>query len=255
MKDQGGPAKRKPSLTHKQAVAIALSGTTAEPEAQTSLVMQRRQLYAESAEGLLADLAVAGFPGIREVGDLRRRALNYKAAVPILLKWIPRARYLFLAEDIVRTLSVGFAKKLALPEFLQFFRQPPVVEDPLRPLTSEPAEEHLRWVIGNGLGIFAEPSVADDLIGLALEREFGQARTQIVRALPKTKDDRVPGVLLSLLDDPTVTAFAIEALGKMRFAAARPSIAEVLDHSDKNIRDQAKKALKRIEDAEARQRH
>lgn len=255
MKDEGRPANREPSLTHKQAVAIALSDTTAEPEAQTSLVMQRRQLYAESAEGLLADLAVAGFPGIEEVGDLRRRGLDYKAAVPILLRWLPSARYLLLAEDILRTLSVGFAKNLALPEFLQFFRQPPAAEDPIRPLTSEPAEEHLRWVIGNGLGIFAEPSVADDLIGLARERGFGQARTQIVLALPKTKDDRVPGVLLSLLDDPTVAAFAIEALGKMRFAAARPSIAELVDHSDENIRDQAKKALKRIDSEDARQRH
>lgn len=42
---------------------------------------------------------------------------NYKAAVPTLIKWLPEVRYLLLSEDIVRTLSVGFAKKLALPDF------------------------------------------------------------------------------------------------------------------------------------------
>jgi hypothetical protein len=237
----GQPANR--NLTHKQAVEIALS----DPAAQTPLVAQRRRLYAESAEGVLADLAAAGFPDLEEVGDLRRRGRNYKAAVPVLVEWLTRVRYLLLAEDIVRTLSVGFAKKLALPEFLRLFRQPPDVEDPLRPETSEPPEEHLRWVIGNGLGIFAGPAVADDLIELALDRGFGQARTEIVRALPRTKDERVPQVLLGLLDDPAVSAFAVEALGKLKFAGARARIAELLDHSDKNVRDQAKKALKRID--------
>jgi HEAT repeat protein len=102
-------------------------------------------------------------------------------------------------------------------------------------------------VIGNGLGIFADPSLADELIELALDRSFGETRFQIVSALPKTKDERVPGVLLSLLDDPTVCAHAIGALGKMKFTAARPEIEARLTSSDKNVRDQAKKALKRID--------
>lgn len=235
------------TLSHKEAVQIALGDAGAMSATQTPLAVQRRRLYAESAEGILADLATAGFPDIEEVGELRRGGLNYKSAVPILVEWLPRAHYLLLAEDIVRTLSVGFAKRAALPCFLRFFRQPPAVEDPMRPKTSEPPEDHLRWVIGNGLGIFAGPPVSNDLIELALEREFGQARTQLVLALPKTKDPRVPDVLLGLLDDPTVRAFAIEALGKMKLKAARAIIAEMLDHSDKNVGDQARKALKRID--------
>jgi HEAT repeat protein len=87
-------------------------------------------------------------------------------------------------------------------------------------------------IVGNG---FSGPTIADELIELALERRFGQARTQIVLSLPKTKDDRVLVALVSLLDDPTVRAFAIEALGKMKFTGARSSIAELLDHEDKNV--------------------
>jgi hypothetical protein len=60
-----------------------------------------------------------GFPHLEEVGELRRRGVKYTAAVPVLLEWLPRVSYLMLSDDIVRTLSVAFAKKLALPVFLQ----------------------------------------------------------------------------------------------------------------------------------------
>ncbi|MGY1396907.1 HEAT repeat domain-containing protein [Streptomyces sp. SS10] len=166
--------------------------------------------------------------------------------MPVLLGWIPRVSYLPLVEDIVRTLSVVFDEKDALPVFLHLFRYPPEVEDRMRPKTSQPAEEHIRWVIGNGLGIFASPAVADELISLATAREYGDARSQIVLNLPKVKSGDVPRVLLELLDDPTVAASAIEALGKMKFVEARERIERLLDHSDTNVRNQAKKALKRI---------
>jgi HEAT repeat protein len=195
---------------------------------------------------LLGELAELGFR-VESVGELARQRMKYEVAVPTLLGWLPRATYLPLAEDIVRTLSVAFAKKQALPEFLKLFRHPPEVDDPMRPATSEPASEHLRWVIGNGLGIFAGPPIADELVEFALDRSLGLARTQIVLSLPKTKDGRVADVLISLLDDPTVSAFAVEALGKMKIAAAREPISGLLDHPDKNVRDQAKKALKRID--------
>ncbi|MFD6033109.1 HEAT repeat domain-containing protein [Streptomyces griseoincarnatus] len=101
-------------------------------------------------------------------------------------------------------------------------------------------------MIGNGLGIFASPAVADELISLATAREYGDARSQIVLNLPKVKSGDVPRVLLELLDAPTVAASAIEALGKMKFVEARERIERLLDHSNTNVRNQAKKALKRI---------
>jgi hypothetical protein len=241
------PSRRyEPRLTHEQAVAVAVGDAASKAAARTPLQIHRRELYAESAQGILADLAEAGFPGVAEVGDLRRRGQDYRAAVPTLLNWLPRATYLLLAEDIVRTLSVGFAKKLARPDFLGFFREPPYVQDPLRPATSGPPREHLRWVIGNGLGIFADPSAAQELLALARDRNFGRARYQIVAALPRTKDDLVPEVLLSLLDDQTVRAAAVDGLGRMRYAPARAPIEALLSDPDKNVSEQAKKALKRM---------
>lgn len=247
MTDENIAASSSGRMTHKQAVEIALNDpTTRAALAGDPQVAQRRRLYAHNAAGLLKELASLGFQ-VESVGELARQHVKYEVAVPVLLKWLPRVGYLPLAEDIVRTLSVGFARKHALPEFLKFFRQPPEVDDPMRPATSEPASEHLRWVIGNGLGIFAGPSVANELIELALDRRLGQARTQIVLALPKTKDGRVADVLVGLLSDSTVNAFAVEALGKMKMTTAREPIAELLEHPDRNVRDQAKKALKRID--------
>jgi hypothetical protein len=203
-------------------------------------------LYAVAAAELLTDLAAVGFSNLEEVGDLRRRRIDYRTAVPILIDWLPKVSYLMLADDIVRTLSVTLAKRQALPEFLKLFREPPDVEDPIRPATSQPAQEHLRWVIGNGIGIFAAPDVANETIELAIAREYGPARTQIVLNLPKTKDARVPEVLLELFDDPSVVSFAIQALDTMKVADAGSAIENMLSSSDENVRDQAKKALKRI---------
>jgi hypothetical protein len=42
---------------------------------------------------------------------------------------IPKVSYLMLSEDIVRTLSVAFAKRLAAPVFLRLFREPPALQD------------------------------------------------------------------------------------------------------------------------------
>ncbi len=232
-------------LTRVEKQSFIDASVSLESKARDPHVNKRRHLYAESAAGVLADLAECGFD-VQSVGELRQSGLKYQVAVPVLLGWIPRVSYLPLVEDIVRTLSVGFAKKDALPVFLRLFRYPPEVEDRMRPKNSQPAEEHIRWVIGNGLGIFASPAVADELISLAMAREYGDARSQIVLNLPKVKSGDVPRVLLELLDDPTVAASAIEALGKMKFVEARERIERLLDHSDTNVRNQAKRALKRI---------
>lgn len=234
------------NLTHKQLVEQVLDDPVVRGAvASNPRVIRARRQYAENASGLLAELADLGF-AVDSVGGLSRYD-DYKAAVPALLRWLPRVSYLPLAEDIVRTLSVGFAKSQAVTEFLNLFRKPPEVEQAGRPESSPSPVEHLRWVIGNGLGVFAGPSIADALIELALDCSFGAARTEIVRNLPKTKDPRVPEVLRALLDDPTVRVAAVAAFGTAKDRGTRDLVAALLADPDKSMRDQAKKALKRID--------
>jgi hypothetical protein len=233
-------------LTHKQAVERVLNDpATAARIASLPGVAEKRQLYGSAEAGVLAELAEAGFA----VGEVRqlRQLKNYRAAVPVLLRWLPRMSLLRPAENIVYVLSVRFAARQAFPVFAELFRNPPEVTDPWWPPTSKPEREYLRWNLGCGLAVFAGPEYADELIELAADRSYGRNRALIVTALPKTKDPRVPGVLLGLLDDPPVRADAIEAVGLMRFVPARDLVAGLCGDPDENMRRQAKKALKRID--------
>jgi hypothetical protein len=90
--------------------------------------------------GLLADLRAAGF-AVDVVSDLFGKRFAYRRAVPILLKWLPRAGSESLREEIVRALSVKWARPAAAPALLELF---PRVEDP--------GGLGSRWVIANALG-------------------------------------------------------------------------------------------------------
>ncbi|GGK75602.1 HEAT repeat domain-containing protein [Mangrovihabitans endophyticus] len=237
-------------MNRKQMVEAAINDPDTRAEiAADPLVADRTRLYATAASPLLTELAAAGFPGLTEVGQLRGHG-DYRSAVPVLVRWLPRVRYLLLAEDIVRTLSVPFARKAAYPTLLAMFRDPPELTDPMRPETSEPPQDHLRTVIGDALATFAGPATADDLLGLVETEAYGDTRAFVVLALPKTKDSRVPGVLMGLLGQPSVAAFAVQALGRLRCTQARDDIAGLLDNPDENVREQARKALKRIDQAD-----
>ncbi|WP_173132191.1 HEAT repeat domain-containing protein [Kibdelosporangium persicum] len=205
--------------------------------------------YMRAAAGVLRDLAAIGLP-VLAVQDLYQLRLNfgppigskpidYRAAVPVLLDWITKVDYPPLAHDILHAVSPGFAKKQARPVLLRLFTRPPAGS----PFTLD----NLRASLGISLGDFADPSVADEYIALALDRGHGEARSGIVQKLPKTKDERVPEVLLSLMDDSAVAPFAIQALGRIKYAPAKPHLERALDSEDWNVRTQAKKALKRLD--------
>jgi hypothetical protein len=98
-------------LTRKQAVKVALNDPAVKEQlARNPLVAQRRLLYSEGAVGLFVDLATVGFADLDEVGELRRRGVNYKGAVPILLEWLPRVTYL-PARRRYRAHTVGALRK------------------------------------------------------------------------------------------------------------------------------------------------
>ncbi|MFI0409465.1 HEAT repeat domain-containing protein [Actinomadura sp. 3N508] len=262
-------------LTHRQLVEKIVNDPGVQRLAERAVadnprVVEAQRLYAEAARGVLADIAPL-VPDLQEIGhrmvrvgdlyqvavfsldaegnELSRRPIDYRAAVPAMLEWLPKITYYPLADDIVRALSEGFAKKQARPVLLRLFRDPPPVGDPQFPEADAQRREDLRVTIGQGLAKFADPSVADEYIELATNRSYGRARCLIVDpGLAKTKDERVPGILLDLLDDPEVAADAVKALGKLRHVPARARISQALASPDENVRDQAKKALERIGD-------
>lgn len=71
---------------------------------------------------VLADLAQAGFQ-LEWVSDLYSKRFDYKKTIPILLLWLPRMENLAVKEDIVRALSVPWAKPVAAPALIAEFHR------------------------------------------------------------------------------------------------------------------------------------
>ncbi|GAA4528799.1 HEAT repeat domain-containing protein [Amycolatopsis samaneae] len=279
------------NLTHRQLVehlghhpdVLAQRARQDEEHSKRPEQAESTALYREEAAGLLAELAAAGFPvtevaelhqrvvyyldgveidlakdgyPVQDADRLERRKMDYRAAVPILVRWLPSIRHWALASEIVGALSKSFAKKQARPVLLALFRDPPRWVAPHLPSASDPVEM-LRTTIGTVLGGFADPSVADEYLAIAQDRSSGAARAGVVADLPRLKDERVFDVLVGLLDDPTVAAWSVRALGKLRNPEAVSRIRELLDHPPAewdantlaNVKAEAKKALKRLDAA------
>ena len=144
-----------------------------------------------------------------------------------------------LHDDIVRTLSVPWARREGTRPLIEWFRSLPPHDGPA---ASDP-----RWVVGNALEVLAHQAVADELLELAQDRRYGEARQMVVLGLAKlTKDKRAVPVLLALLDDPDVTGSAIMALGKLKAVKARDRLQQFLDHPEPFYRKEARKALNKI---------
>ena len=191
----------------------------------------------EAAAPVVEELVAAGFR-VNELAELRR--LNYPAAIPILLAWLPKVQNIDVKQDIVRCLSVPYAKPFAAAPLIDEFRR---ADDgnPLGP----------RWVIGNALGVVADDSVLADMMELASDRRYGRAREMLVVGLGNMRDERVIPLLLDLLKDDDVSGHAIIALGKLKPRAARSHVEPFLNHPKAWVRKEARKTIAKIDKAGA----
>lgn len=217
-------------------------GYGARAEETARRTAQAREAYQAAARPLLDELAAAGHP-VDSVGQLVTEAAatgtRYPAAIPVLVRWLPRVDYRPLLDDIVRALSVSWAKREAAPPLVALFRALPPHDGP--------PETDPRWTVGGALETLAGPAVADDLLDLATDRRHGLARQLVVLGLGRLKGDaRVPPVLLDLLDDEQVTGYAVMALGKLKVASAAPRLRALADHPEPWVRREAAKALRRV---------
>ena len=204
---------------------------------------QNRTNYHNAAEGVLNDLRDIGYD-LETVGELvyqfGRTHTPYNDAIPVLMRWLPQVSYISLRDDIIRTLSVPWAKPAATRLMIeQFYREE----------TSFASTAGLRWTVGNALEVIADDSVFEDLIKIVKNREFGRDREMVALALGKMKDPKAIDILIELLNDEDVVGHAIMAIGKLKAQKARPHIERFLNHRKTWIRNEAKKAIKRIDKA------
>ena len=194
----------------------------------------------DAATPIVQELVAAGF-AVNTVADLHAQRLDYAAAIPILLAWLPKVQNLDVKQDIVRCLSVPYAKPFAAGPLIREFRR-----------AADESATGLRWVIGNALEVVGDDAVVDDMIELATDRGYGKTREMLVAALGNMSDQRVIPVLLDLLKDEEMSGHAIVALGKLKPPAARSHIEPFLKHPNAWVRKEAKKTIEKIDKAGGR---
>lgn len=183
--------------------------------------------------GLLEELADVGYP-VESVADLRSSGSRYRAAVPVLVRWLDLSEDTFEKEEIVRALSVPWARDEALDPLIALFRSVPVTGQ---------ENELLRWGIGNALEVLWADSRFDELVALARDESFGKAREMVVLGLGRSKRPEAGRVLIELLDEPVVSGHAVKALRKLKVPEARPHLERMLDDDRAWVRKEAQRAL------------
>jgi hypothetical protein len=184
---------------------------------------------------VLADLTAVGFE-VEHITHLYIRKLSYKAAIPILIKWLPIVTNEHVKEFIVRALSVPWAKPVACIPLISEFRRLPTK-----------TRLSVRWAIGNALEAVADDSVFEELSELARDKQYGRDREMVVLALGKMKNPKSVDVLVELLDDDDVAGHAVAALRKLCIEATRPHLERFVDHPKTWVRNEAKKALAKLD--------
>lgn len=180
---------------------------------------------------VLRDLAAAGYE-VESLADLRTSGLRYRDAIPVLLSALQRAADRKVKGEIVRALSVPWAKPAATGPLIEEFKQ---VEDE--------TGMGLRWTVGNALEVLWDDARFDDLVALARDGTFGKAREMVVLGLGRSKKPEAGEVLIELLDDPVVSGHAVKALRKLKVPAARAGLERMLGDERAWVRKEAQRAL------------
>jgi HEAT repeat protein len=113
----------------------------------------------------------------------------------------------------------------------------------------DPSGTALKWAIGNALSVVADDHVFNEIVGLIKDKSHGRAREMLAVALGNMKDPRAVDVLVRLLADEEVAGHALIALGKLRATQSRPQVEAFLSHQKSWVRQEAKRALSKIDKA------
>jgi hypothetical protein len=190
-----------------------------------------------ACEPVVEDLRAAGW-NVTYVEDLYNRPvkMEYRAAMPILLKWLPLVRDKTAKWMIIGALTQPWAKPAAAAPLIREFRADPSV----------------RWEIAGALTHLADKSVLDDIIELAKDPANGRSLDMLTLCLGAIKDPRSVATVAMLLQDEETYIAAIEAAGKLGATELRCLVEPYLVHQLAPVRRQARKAIERIDKASAR---
>ncbi len=171
-----------------------------------------------------------------DVYDLVNGKVRYSTAIPVLVRLLEDGiTDQATREGVIRALAVKEARGYAGPALIREFHRTPK------------EAELLRWTIGNAMEVIMTDDCTGAVIQIVRDTNNGMARQMFVLALGNVKNEEAEQALMSLFEDAEVAPQAIRALGKMKSRRAKQAIRKLLRHSRPLIRQEAMKALKRIE--------
>jgi hypothetical protein len=191
-------------------------------------------------KALSEQLAALGAPS--DLWQIAQSNNQYLTAIPILVDWLSHVEER-LPVDEAPLVREGLVRALTVPK-----AGPEVADALLEKFMTvyDPDGCGIRWVIGNALSVVADDSRIDELLAIVKNADYGPARQMIVLGLRKSRDSRVPAVVLGLLKDDDVVLHALKALMKLRPPASRASVEELLHHPKAAVRQQARKTLSNL---------
>lgn len=180
---------------------------------------------------ILASLREVGYD-VGSLAELRHSGVRYRKAIPILVGALSSVSEKKTLMEVVRALSVPWAKPAAIGPLIELFRR---VEDS--------TGLGVRWAVGNALDVTWNDDDFDALVDLARDRSYGRSRELIVLGLARSKRPEAGEVLVELLDDTDVNGHAVKALRKLKLPAARPGLERMLGDDRTWVRKEATRAL------------
>jgi hypothetical protein len=194
-----------------------------------------------AAAPVRAELAGAGC-AVEHSGELSALA-DYRAAIPILLRWRPRVEDRHVTWAIVGALGVRWARPRAAPALIAKCRR-------------VPADEHYGYkgALASMLAEVVDDSVFAELVSLVCDPGPGRARQRLVAAFDTRRDPRAVAGLIALLGDAAeeIVEQALLALGRLKAARARWYSTGFLTQDDPPLWRAAQRALARIDRARER---
>ncbi|GLI28282.1 hypothetical protein ARHIZOSPH14_25240 [Agromyces rhizosphaerae] len=197
--------------------------------------MTRTEPPAPEEGPILERLAAEGYE-VESLAELRHSGIRYRKAIPVLVDALNSSVEPKTLMEVVRALSVPWAKPSAVPGLIDLFA---VVDDP--------NELGLRWAVGNALDVTWDDAYFDHLAQLARERSYGRGREMLVLGLGRSKRPEAGTLLIELLDDPTVNGHAVKALGKLTIPEARAGLEQMTGDSRTWVRKAAARALAKLD--------
>jgi len=205
---------------------------------QDAELQKRKQVMSNEQRLILKELRDIGYD-VDTLSYFVNTNENYKSAIPVFKKYLKTDFSKYTKESIIRSLAV------------RWYNDPEIV-DVLFELFKNEKYENARWIIGNTISVaIKNKEQADKALSILKSGKYGGSADMLIEGYARIyKDNAIPDILEFIKDkDKGIRNQSIIALGKLKSKEARPYIEPYLTNEDSWVRNKAKAAIKKIDNA------